>query len=163
MNLSVYNSLCILSYNEIVHLVDCHAPGMDKLKYYVLQADCFLKQLPKIDIVHASLASSYKSVMTDYSIYEIGDIVLHQRKLKMADKEIDTKDEYSEGDADDDGSIDNEDDDDNVDLPTSGDISLNNDERVILLGAFLLCGSSTDPNFCMIMLELGVYCPCILL
>ncbi len=82
---------------------------MDKLKYYLHQADCNLKQLPKIDIAYASLASNYKSVMTDDSIYEIGDIVLPQRKLKMADNKIDDKDQYAEGDADadDDGSIDN--------------------------------------------------------
>ncbi len=70
---------------RIVCLADCCTPGMDKLKYCFLQADCVLKeQLPKIDIAYASLASNYKSVMTDDSIYKIGDIVLPQRKLKIA-------------------------------------------------------------------------------
>ena len=54
---------------RIVHLADCCAPGMDKLKYYVLQADRVLKeQLPKIDIAYAALASNYKAVMTDDTI-----------------------------------------------------------------------------------------------
>ncbi len=126
---------------RIVRLADCRTPGMDKLKYYILQADRILKEeLPKIDIAYASLASTYKAVMTDDSIYEIGDIVLPQRKLKMADNDIDDEDEYAEGDADsdDNDSIDNEDgDEDNVDLPTSDDISLDDDEGVTFAGRIL--------------------------
>ncbi len=135
---------------RIVRLADCHTLGMDKLKYYAVQADSVLKeQLPKIDIAHASLASNYKSVMTDDSIYEIGDIVLPQRKLKSADYEIDAKDEYSEGDADEIGSIDNEDDinNDDVDLPTSDDFSLDNDEGLTFAGRILAFWKQRRPKF----------------
>ncbi len=58
----------------------------------------------------------------------------------MADNKIDNKDQYAEGDADadDDGSIDNEyGDEDNVDLPTSDDMSLNDDEGVTFVGLIL--------------------------
>ncbi len=67
---------------SIVRLADCCAPGMDKLKYHVLQADRVLKEkLPKIDIAYAALALNYKAIMTDDTIYEIGDVVMPQKKL----------------------------------------------------------------------------------
>ncbi len=55
----------------------------------------------------------------------------------MMDNEIDTKDKYSDGDADDDSSIDTEDNNDNLDLPTSDNISVNNNEGVTFAGCIL--------------------------
>ncbi len=125
---------------RIVHLADCQAPGMDKLKYYVLQADRVLKeQLPKIDIAYAALASNYKAIMTDNTIYEIGDVVMPQKKLAKLE-EIETKDEFSDGD-DEDEQDDNDHSSIGKELEIDGlnldGISLDDDKGVTFAGCIL--------------------------
>ncbi len=80
---------------SVVCLADCCIPAMEKLKYYVLQADHVLQEeLPKIDIAYATLASNYKLIITDDTIYQIGDVTLPIRKSKMVNNQIDAKYEY---------------------------------------------------------------------
>lgn len=72
---------------------------MEKLGCYVLQANFTLhKQLPKIIFVCAALASNYMSIMTYDSIYEIGNILLSQRKSKKVGDDVDIEGKYSNGD-----------------------------------------------------------------
>jgi len=140
---------------RIVRLADCREPAMDKLKYYVLQADRVLKeQLPKIDIAHSALASNYKSIMTDDTIYEIGDVILPKKKFGKSEKsneDDDVEDEYTDDDEDEeeDGFSDDEDrsngEDDNVGL-LSDDISINDNEGVTFAGRILSLWKQRRPK-----------------